>query len=245
MSSKLKKRFNDRQAHNGYIESPHYNEVSGYYGEDKRNLPSTMTNPKRVEAYLNKIIEADLPDNELHKGVSTYRLQVLKEAYKRAMTDPEQEITIKCIKRDCGKIFMPETICPECGTRQIAKNVVPDILRSKTTILCKLVDKIAPNLQNMTHQIDIQLSVNKVATTLIGIIMRYVPEEIKHEALIEVRSELSAFVSAAEMEELPDDVSKDIEERIVQKRAITIQGSDSDRCIEVVAGSDRTKGIHE
>jgi hypothetical protein len=210
------------------IEAPHYHDYSGDYGApQKRRLPSTMTDPKRVEAYLNKILENELPETSIHPGVSTFRLQILQEAYKRAMADPNVIGQAKCKNRACGNSFDIVCTCPSCGEVQAVNIPSSEILKSKTVTLNKLIDKIAPNLQNTTHQVDIQYSINKVSTALISVVMRYVPETSHSEVMALLQSELSNYIAASEMEILPNDVSRGITNRCAEADGIET-GLDSD-----------------
>jgi hypothetical protein len=166
--------------------------MSGDFSKWSKLLPSAMTNPKRIEAFLCKEIEETLPADMVRPGVSNLRLQIFRESYRWAMmTLTEIADEVNRIKEETGQTVN-----------------VSDILKLKNNVLINWMDKIAPKLQAISHQVDVQLSINKITSSLMTIVLQFIPEEKRTEALTIIQKELTEIESVVDLEEIPYDSSK-------------------------------------
>lgn len=188
--------FKKSDAHKGFVESAadHFGSTAGDFSKFEKLLPSVMTNPKRVESFLCKEIEDSLPGEEKKKGVSILRLNIFREAYKWSMASIED---LADIARKAMLDYQVEV-------------KMSDLIKLKNNVLINWMDKIAPKLQAISHQVDVQLSLNKITTSLMTIVVQYIPEEKRNEALMMIQKELTDLTAVAELEEIPDDIKRNV-----------------------------------
>jgi DNA-directed RNA polymerase subunit RPC12/RpoP len=150
-------------------------------------VPKYMTDFRLVEAWIDKEIEALTPKGSIPQGVSIMRVNAFREIYRSAMLELYKKLeAIEC--PECG--HETELVCAKCSKKlsiEFPENYAREVVRLKETALKILADKFAPNLQAVSTQVDVAITIQQQTNFFAQVILEFVPDNRQPECLTKIQ----------------------------------------------------------